>query len=199
MKQVFVLGLFMMAFNSQAAKLSFSEELIPLKLGERTIEHSLFSRKDNFELAAGTYLIEVKYKDLYEIDYDSHQTIESEPFVVKVVVDDAEASYAVSMPRAEDISGAKQYVANPFVEISKNQQAAVRVYPLTQKELYTQATNPITVAPAQPNNVQPTNTISAVKPAPKAAHPDAAAMLEFWWQQASPAQRAAFLEKIKGN
>lgn len=197
MKQVFVLGLFIMAVNSHAASLNFSEELVPLKVGERTIEHSLFSRKDQVEVPQGTYFVELKYKDLYEIDYDSHQTIESEPFVIKVVVDDANADYAISMKRAENIAGAKQYVAAPYVDISKNKQAAVRVYPASANERYAQIA-PTSVVTSTSVAQAPQN-VSDNKSAPAAAHPDAAAMLEFWWQQASPAQRAAFLAKRKGN
>ena len=73
-------------FAVQAATLSFPEELIPITVNGKQVEHSLFSKKLDFDLPIGTHKVQIKYSDLYELDYDEHQTVSSAPFWVEVAI-----------------------------------------------------------------------------------------------------------------
>lgn len=114
MKNLLALSLLLPSL-AYAATVKFSEELIPLQVNENKVEHSLFSSVDEVTVSQGQHKIRVKYKDLYEIDYDEHEVIESEPFWLVVNIENNEAIYQLSMPRADDIDGAKQYIKSPFV------------------------------------------------------------------------------------
>ena len=63
--------------SSMAENIHFPEEFVPLQVGERIIESSLFSRVEDLELAPGSYRLKLKYTDLYDEDYDMHEVVES--------------------------------------------------------------------------------------------------------------------------
>ena len=46
--------------SSLAENIHFPEEFVPLQVGERIIESSIFSRVDDVELAPGTYQLKLK-------------------------------------------------------------------------------------------------------------------------------------------
>ncbi|MCF6458646.1 DUF2057 family protein [Pseudoalteromonas sp. MMG024] len=211
MKNLLALSLLLPSL-AYAATVKFSEELIPLQVNENKVEHSLFSSVDEVTVSQGQHKIRVKYKDLYEIDYDEHEVIESEPFWLVVNIENNEATYQLSMPRADDIDGAKQYIKSPFAtfkEQGANSQA-LRLEPVkAQVVLSTEQKNkaylPATTASAPSNSAAPKSSskihVDAEKSpnAPVSQQPSALSMLEFWWSQASEQEKAAFLANKKGS
>ena len=193
------LAILLGGFNltAQAATLSFPEELIPLTVNGKQVEHSLFSKKLDFELPIGTHKVQIKYSDLYELDYDEHQTVSSAPFWVEVTITQ-DGQYQIGFDRAKDADAAEQFAEAPSVYViapNKSQQVAVKVKP-------TAASAPAVVA-AQ---VQTTPTSITTPVAPKSrkqiegvTHPSAELMLHYWWQQADEKQREAFLKAVKVN
>ena len=185
---------------SQAATLQFSEELVPLRVDDKKISHSFFSTTSKVTVQLGKRMVQVKYKDLYETDYDEHETIESEPFWVSVNVQDPDGVYLVSMPRPDDIEKAYEYVKKPFVTLAKTGDSSK---PIMLKPV----TVPV-ISVAQNNEVQSSiqhlnknigNSVKAQISAPVSKSPNATAMLEFWWNQATAEERKQFLESKKGN
>ncbi|MCG7536021.1 DUF2057 domain-containing protein [Pseudoalteromonas sp. OOF1S-7] len=195
-----------------AAQLFFPEELLPLQVGQQEIEHSFFNKVRDLSLAAGRHQLRVKYTDLYEVGYDDHEVIESKPFWVTIEVAER-GDYHVEFERADTLKAARQFAKQPQLWLKAPDGTRTPVKTLTQQlrirsvpEAVEMPKTPVTkpdyadslpveppVAPQAGKSAVPVE--SAV--APQAGKPDAAAMLEFWWQQASPAQRAAFLEKVQ--
>ncbi|MBE0369865.1 DUF2057 family protein [Pseudoalteromonas aurantia] len=192
--------------DGHAATIQFNEELLPLQVNNDVIEHSLFSKVTELELAPGQYALKLQYSDLYELDYDEHEVVDSDAFWIELNITE-QGVYQVTFERAEDVDAAKIFAKNPVVRIvtpHAKTQLAVKLNGLAQSSM-------IAAMPAQHSHdkksaasTQPqpkarltTPSLGSQKPVQGVSHPDAATMLDFWWQQASSGQRAAFLEKIK--
>ncbi|TMP26771.1 DUF2057 domain-containing protein [Pseudoalteromonas rubra] len=195
-----------------AAQVHFPEELLPLQVGQQEIEHSFFNKVRDLTLSTGMHQIRVKYTDLYEIDYDDHEVIESKPFWITIEAS-AQGDYHVQFDRADTLKAAKQFAKQPQLWLKApdgtrtpvktlTEQLRIRSVPQATERLKTPVTKPdhadsLPVEPPVAPQASKPALSDALPAAPQAGKPDAAAMLEFWWQQASPAQRAAFLEKVQ--
>ena len=192
------------SFSSVAETIHFPEEFVPLQVGERLIEQSFFSRVDDVELAPGTYQVKMKYTDLYEQGYDDHQVVESEPFWVELTVESGK-DYDLVFNRASNAVAAEVFAESPQVSLkAKGSELAV---PLSIVS-YRAASAPAQAVASAPVAATSTSnkpaiavpvTLPAKVPGGQAGlknMPNAAAMLEFWWQQASPEERRAFLQKV---
>ena len=103
-------------FAVKAATLSFPEELIPITVNGKQVEHSLFSKKLDFDLPIGTHKVQIKYSDLYELDYDEHQTVSSAPFWVEVAITQ-DGQYQIGFDRAKDADAAERFAKAPSVYV----------------------------------------------------------------------------------
>lgn len=205
-----VLAAFSLSFSAVGEVVTFPEELVPLQLDNQPIEQSFFSRIDKLDIPAGQHNLKLKYSDLYEEDYDDHQTVESAPFWVSITID-AGQNYALTFNRATTLAQAKQFAKAPQVQLRSNQgaQALAKVAapaPVVQAVQPVVSAMPNNIPSTAPNNSVPNKatakpveqTRSALSaPAPKAVN--AQSMLLFWWQQASDAERQAFLQQIKAK
>ena len=102
--------------SSMAENIHFPEEFVPLQVGERVIESSIFSRVDDIELAPGSYKLKLKYTDLYDLGYDDHEVVESEPFWVNVTIE-AGKDYILEFNRAKNAVAAKVFAQSPQVSL----------------------------------------------------------------------------------
>jgi len=177
-----------------AETVSFPEEIIPLQVGEKVIEHSFFSRVDELELNPGTYSLKLKYSDLYEQGYDEHQVIDSEPFWVMATIEQG-SDYDIVFNRADNAIAAKVFAESP--QISLQAKGASLGLPLQTSMTAPRAQVAPTASTNQPAvaSAPVSAPISKLAPA-KAQAPSAAAMLDFWWQQASPEERRRFINKV---
>lgn len=210
MKNLLALSLLLPSL-AYSATVKFSEELIPLQVNENKVEHSLFSTVTEVNVPAGKHKIKVKYKDLYEINYDEHELIESDPFWLVVNVADGTATYQISMPRADDIEGAKQYVAKPFAVLEElGSEQTKRLEPVKAHLVVSTeaADKKQTIANIESKNTPsgfitpPSEEVSNAQKqlnAPISQQPSALNMLEFWWSQASEQEKASFLANKKGS
>tara|TARA_B100002049_G_scaffold236519_1_gene223512 strand:- start:283 stop:900 length:618 start_codon:yes stop_codon:yes gene_type:complete len=186
--------------SSLAETIHFPEEFVPLQVGERLIEQSFFSRVDDVELAPGTYQLKLKYTDLYEQGYDDHQVVESEPFWVEVTVESGK-NYDLVFNRASNAVAAEVFAESPQVSLkAKGSELAMPLSIIGYRAAPAQAmaSAPVAASSSQPATTAPA-TLPAKVPGGQASlknTPNAAAMLEFWWQQASPEERRAFLDKV---
>ncbi len=177
-----------------AETVSFPEEIIPLQVGEKVIEHSFFSRVDELELNPGTYSLKLKYSDLYEQGYDEHQVIDSEPFWVMATIEQGN-DYDIVFNRADNAIAAKVFAESP--QISLQAKGASLGLPLQTSMTAPRAQVAPTSSTNQPAVASAPVSAPISKPAPaKAQAPSAAAMLDFWWQQASPEERRRFINKV---
>lgn len=192
------------SLSSVAETIHFPEEFVPLQVGERLIEQSFFSRVDDVELAPGTYQVKMKYTDLYEQGYDDHQVVESEPFWVELTVESGK-DYDLVFNRASNAVAAEVFAESPQVSLkAKGSELAVPLSIVSYRasSAPAQAVASAPVAATSTSN-KPTTAVPVTLPAKVPGGqaglknmPSAAAMLEFWWQQASPEERRAFLQKV---
>lgn len=190
-KIISVLALFFSTF-SIAETLYFPEELVPLQVDERKIAGSLFSRVDKIELAPGSYKLKLKYTDLYNLSYDNHKIIESEPFWVSVTVAPGE-DYALVFNRANNVVAAKAFASAPQVSLkAKGSTLAKPLNIIAVRQVQHAQFNPhkTEVSGDLPKATRPNTAVN------DEGVPSAAAMLNFWWQQATPAEQQAFLDKV---
>jgi len=196
-----ILAVLLGSFNLavQAATLSFPEELIPITVNGKQVEHSLFSKKLDFDLPIGTHKVQIKYSDLYELDYDEHQTVSSSPFWVEVTINQ-DGQYRIGFDRAKDADAAEQFAKSPSVYViapNKSQQVAVKVKP---REVVAPAVVAATVqTAATPMTITTQVAPKSRKQIEGVTHPSAELMLHYWWQQANEKQREAFLKAVKVN
>jgi|TARA_B110000240_G_scaffold76683_2_gene87390 hypothetical protein len=181
--------------SSMAENIHFPEEFVPLQVGERIIESSLFSRVEDLELAPGSYRLKLKYTDLYDEDYDMHEVVESEPFWVDITIE-AGTDYTLVFNRAENAVAAKVFAQSPMVSLkAKGSALAAPLSVVSNNQLASEATvRTMREAPAGPE--KPSRPIKPIAPITGKGMPSAAQMLDFWWQQATVAERKAFLEKV---
>lgn len=184
----------LMSMSVSAGNIHFPEELVPLQVGERVIESSLFSRVDDIELAPGSYRLKLKYTDLYELGFDDHEVIESEPFWVDITIDDNK-DYDMVFNRADNAVSAKIFAEAPLVSLkAKGASVAQPLSVISNTQLASQKPALQNTVPAGPT--RPSQPIKPIAPINGKGMPSAPQMLEFWWQQATIAERKAFLEKV---
>ncbi|MBQ4813864.1 DUF2057 domain-containing protein [Pseudoalteromonas luteoviolacea] len=191
MKKISIFGVLVALFSgiSVSGEVNFPEELLPLQVNDTEIEHSFFNKVRTLDLPAGVHRIKVKYSDLFELDYDEHEVVDSAPFWVEVELRDGD--YQVRFEAIEDVEQARRFAKSPSIWLQAKQGEKVSAKRVTQQ--LSKPAAPIKVAVAH----HPEVSMPSLSEAPTAGRPDAAAMLMFWWQQASPEQRAAFLATIK--
>lgn len=181
--------------SSMAENIHFPEEFVPLQVGERIIESSIFSRVDDIELAPGSYKLKLKYTDLYDLGYDDHEVVESEPFWVNVTIE-AGKDYILEFNRAKNAVAGKVFAQSPQVSLKAKGSALAAPLSVISNAQLTNAVPVQQVSNATAMATSASETIKPVAPINGKGMPSAAAMLDFWWQQATPAQQQAFLEKV---
>ncbi|MBQ4879243.1 DUF2057 domain-containing protein [Pseudoalteromonas luteoviolacea] len=195
MKKISIFGIFIALYSgfSVAGEVNFPEELLPLQVNEREIEHSFFNKVRTLDLPAGVHRIKVKYSDLFELDYDEHEVVDSKPFWVEVSITDDD--YQVRLQPIDNVEQARAFAKSPKIWLQPEKggkvvvkqvkaQIVVAPVPVVRESAPTQ----VKTAPKIQENVE--------QVAPSTGKPDAVSMLEFWWRQATPEQRAAFLTTI---
>ena len=160
-----------------AAQIKFPAELIPLQVGGEKIEHSLFSKVDEITLNKGTHKLKIKYSDLFELDYDDHEVVESKPCWIEVQISD-NADYHVVFKKPEDEVEAQLFAKSPSVILKA----------ISTSELVT------VIKSSEPARKVTVVEVAEVKQSPKALE-----MLNFWWQQANAQDRKEFLEQVKSK
>ena len=185
---------------SIAETVNFPEEIVPLQVGDKKIEHSFFNRVDEVDLTPGVYQFKLKYTDLYEMGYDEHQVIDSEPFWVTMTIA-ANTDYDVVFNRADNAVAAKVFAEAPQVSLqAKGESLGTPLAIIAEPNFSTAAAPQVATAKAAPAAAIATATVvqaPASRPAPSVTSaPNAAAMLDFWWQQASAQEQQAFLNKV---
>ncbi|HEA17664.1 hypothetical protein LCGC14_1844530 [marine sediment metagenome] len=180
---------------SIAETVNFPEEIVPLQVGDKKIEHSFFNRVDEVELTPGVYQFKLKYTDLYEQGYDEHQVIDSEPFWVTMTIA-ANTDYDVVFNRADNAVAAKVFAEAPQVSLQvKGESLGIPLAIIPEPNLSSGAVSPVATAAPAASTTAIASATTAQAPVSGPA-PNAAAMLDFWWQQASVQEQQAFIDKV---
>lgn len=221
---LFLLVASLLLAPAQAAELKVPEPFDVLSVNGADYSAILQTEK-TLTLQPGRNVIILEYDQIFDADFgDSHDRIRSAPFALVFDLGTHKELRIVD-PKLESGTEARRYASAPKVQLQDqnhqpvaNQLLSVRELdgvllvnnPTSASTVTTQAASPQTttaaVAPVSATaSVAATPAVSATqtapaKPAPAtdapANAPDALNMLNFWWQQATPEQRAAFLQNI---
>lgn len=173
----FLLCLPFISSLTYATQIKFPAELILLQVGAEKIEHSLFSKVDEITLKKGTHKLKIKYSDLFELDYDDHEVVESKPFWIEIQISE-NVNYQVIFNKPEDEVEAQVFAKSPSVALKA----------ISTGELVSVAKSS---EPAQKVEVV---QLAKVMPSPKTLE-----MLNFWWQQANEQEKESFLNTLKNK
>ncbi len=198
-----------------AAPVTWAESLtIPMEfqfvaLDGTKISTSLFSHKDELDLAPGQRKIALQYKDLIpESVGDGHRRVSSSPFVVTLQVEKGVDYVLKADRRIVDVKAAEAYAKAPQVVISaSNGRAATFSLQQTQSDEASFVDKLLGEAPDAPSHEEAALAATAsgaaaatassapgnVKPAPAQGDARAEEMLKYWWEQADDATRKAFM------
>jgi len=165
-----------------AAELQIPEQFDVLVVNGEEASSS-FSRTKILSLPAGRNVVIVEYDQIFDADFgDSHDRIRSAPFALVFTAAETDR-LRVTAAQPKSGADARLYAKKPAVQLLNDAGKAVAMEQLPVTELAGAL-----VINSPPAPVATSQTIIA--PA------DALQMLSYWWQQATPEQRAAFLQEI---
>ena len=191
---------------AQAAELVVPEAFDVLQVNDAPFGASL-QREKRLTLAPGRHVIVLEYDQIFDADFgDSHDRISSKPFALVLTVTD-ESVLTVQDPKLTSGADARRYAKAPTLRVfdATNREFPVQVQSVQSVgDVFVTPTAAATPAPvaaisATPATLttpaMPATPVTAEKGTPPAST-DPLQQLQYWWQQATPEQRAAFLQQI---
>lgn len=199
-----------------AGTLTVPDELTLLFLNGEKVPTRFFSHTNKIDIAGGPNNIILKYDDVVSGDIsDDHTVFESLPFALNFVAQ-AQYDYQVNMTLPRNEEEAKIFATKPIVTLSdsKNSLVALEIeYQRSEQEeklaalfeserkvpgafakpvLTPESTYAVKTESLgnKPSTLQDQNEHEVVQP-------QALAMLQYWWQQASSSQRLEFKKSVE--
>lgn len=201
------IGLFItiiMLSNASAATLTYSDNLIIRDIDDQAVEHNLFSQKKAFKLSQGIHTIVLKYKDVFEdIDFAEDRLVKSDYFVVKFTIKDQQDLF-LSTTKISNLAQAERFIKSPeLMMVDNNKQELMLILEkISDYELAKQVAKVVTSisapdAKALINQNATKNTTLDKEFSEKVINEvDAVPMLKYWWEKATEAQKASFLQFV---
>ena len=150
----------------------------------------------------------LKYEEFFEEDDENFATIRSKPFLFSFTAQDNQI-YTVSTPTLDSEQEGKVFAKQPRVVITNKLdqvvEANVAMLTATSVTQIPVVATPVTARVSAPQAVPTTSTFvpeakNTEQPAAKIpAQPSALSMLNFWWQQATEAEKQQFLSSLKNK
>ncbi|MBU2871652.1 DUF2057 family protein [Colwellia sp. E2M01] len=190
-----------LSFNTVAADLTLSDNLVLRELDDKPINQSFFSQKQTFQLAKGEHSLIIKYKDVFEdMQLGEDRLVISELFVVKFTLSDQQ-NLLLTTSTIKNLAAAELFVKSPKLILQDGNQKELPLALQTLKEyrLAKEVNKQMTALSIQAANVTPESSLKNAVPVNNATNineVDAIPMLKYWWQQATPTQKATFLKFI---
>ena len=207
---LFIFATSLCSFKAVATNLYVADNLIIIEVDDQVVDHGFIGNKSTFNLTQGQHAIVVKYKDVFEdFDLGQERVVESQEFVVKFSVNNQQkltltTTKITSLLQAEKFSKLPQLLL-----VDENRQAlTVSLAKVSDYKLAKQVNQ--AVSSLVESKKVPQQTVSA-KPAiqqtimakqiknSEALSVNSLAMLQYWWQTASPEQRSQFKAMIKNS
>ena len=185
-----------------AKQLTFPDTFEVLKVNGQPYKSSFFESETELTLGSGRHIIEYRYSEIFEDDdVDDHIKIKSEPFVLDINLGQREI--AVKNPNNLDIEQAKAYANKPELTLLGVNDTNQLDYKIISKIDYEQMRYQglLNTSEAVKRNL-PAKTSTSTDiglTAGQKVNSRAVEMLNYWWQQASEQERAAFLSQLKGD
>lgn len=185
---------------AQAAELVIPEPFDVLQVNDAPFGATL-QREKRLTLAPGRHVIVLEYDQIFDADFgDSHDRIESKPFALVLTVAE-ESVLTVQDPQLRSGDEARRYANAPTLRVFDQARRELAVQVLPVQAVGDAFVTPAAAAPTPPAAVAaapsaaPATASTPAKPA-SAISNDPLQQLQYWWQQATPEQRAAFLQQI---
>lgn len=185
---------------AQAAELVIPEPFDVLQVNDTPFGATL-QREKRLTLAPGRHVIVLEYDQIFDADFgDSHDRIESKPFALVLTIAE-ESVLTVQDPQLRSGDEARRYANAPTLRVFDQARRELAVQVLPVQAVGDAFVTPAAAAPTPPAAVAaapsaaPATASTPAKPA-SAISNDPLQQLQYWWQQATPEQRAAFLQQI---
>lgn len=176
-----------------AAVLKAPDELVFLAVNDQQVEKSWFSSANEVTLSLGKNVVKLKYLDLFEVDYDQHEIVESEPFWLEINVIDADKPLKIMFNKPDSVAAAKAFVSAPTKQLTLDGGHQQQNIFASKPHQIVNKIDSNHSAAEQVNQPLPLHVKASTQ---QGSEPNALNMLEFWWQQASIEQQKAFLNQI---
>ena len=199
-----------------AGTLTVPDELTLLFSNGKKVPKSFFRHTNSIDITAGPNNIVVKYDDIISGDFsDDHTVVESLPFALNFSAQ-SDVDYQINMALPRNEEQAKKFAIKPVVTLRDSEHRLVPLEIEYQKseeqeklaELFRPGTEEVPNTPV--NRDVAVKSLPSVKkdvvenmtPAHKSSkrqevmNPQALEMLNYWWRQASAAQRLEFQKSI---
>ncbi|QDP01155.1 DUF2057 domain-containing protein [Thalassotalea sp. PS06] len=182
----------LVSLSANAAELNIPDTFEVLQVDGEKQSKSFFTKSTTLDLEPGQHVIEIQYSEMFEHDSeDHHETVRSQPFVLifDVTTEDIKLTHAEQL----GIDEARQFAKSPQVELMTEAGNPVEVQQLTQKQ-YQQDLLSI----EQQRRQQVVQQSLSDDPSEfREQGPDAVEMLEYWWEQATDAERQEFIRYLR--
>lgn len=182
---------------SEVVKVVLPEALEVARLNGAEVPgaQGMFSRGDKtLELAPGVYSLLVYYRELW-IDGDAHEVFRSDPLLLKLNAQPGHR-YRLRYPKLQRFDEARAFSASPKIwveDLATGQRTEAQASGLAHVTGLLPSVRGDALVKASPQGDEALNIASD---SAGALPPDGLAAVQNSWRQASPAQRAAFLEWI---
>ncbi|WP_291611987.1 DUF2057 family protein [Colwellia sp.] len=192
-------------FKVNATKLTLADNLILHDVDDKAVEHGFLSKKQSINLTQGEHTLVIKYKDVFEdLDFAEERLVTSDYFVVKFTLDKQQALF-LSTSNIRGLAAAERFANAPEVILldEKKQEVVLALETLSDYKLAKQVTKVITTLSEPVVTTQSNNTAINVTTNEQVFNNkvienlNAVPMLKYWWQKASHAEKASFIEFIK--
>ncbi|MET1253886.1 DUF2057 family protein [Aliikangiella maris] len=191
-------------------------ESFNIKAINGTIHSSGFiSQNRNLQLKPGKNLLVIEYEEVFDSDdNDSFDIVKSSPFLLTLYLD-TDSHYQQKVVKLKNADAARRYIQRPLFEIVKfTKDNSIRIQfeltPLVSssesylvQQTQVRQNDPIDLSHPNPKPskiprssqlLQPNNLSSGLNSKNQSM---ALQMLQYWWQQASEAERQQFIKDIK--
>lgn len=182
----------LLSFSAQAAKLTIPDTFEVLVVDDEEQSKSFFTKATELDLAPGQHLVQIQYREMFEHDTeDHHETVRSEPFMVMFSVSGDEVLH-LRHEQQPGIEQAREYAKDPQVTLVDASGQVLAIQQLTKKQ-YQQD-----LASSQQQRRQQVvkQSLSDDPGEFNQQGPDTVEMLEYWWQQATDAERQEFIRYV---
>lgn len=204
-----ILVLFLLSQNAlaQSPSLKIAEAFNILAVNGRPYSGGLIKQKRLLNLRSGKNLIALEYEEVFESeDDDNFDIVKSAPFLLEIYLNQKN-HYVQRLLKPSNVNAAKRFSQNPLFEViqtsnkskAKKLQFELRVLHSTSDSYLAQETRLRQNATLDLSHPSPkSSNIRATKELSKNTNQSMARkMLEYWWQQATPAERQEFLASIE--
>ncbi|TQV87529.1 DUF2057 family protein [Aliikangiella coralliicola] len=214
-KALLILSVFLFSSVQAQPKLTIAESFNIKALNGKNYPSGLLNQNRQLSLRPGLNKLAIEFEEVYEDeDGENFDIVKSDPYLLSIYLE-KDGNYFQRFIKPVDASAAKRYILNPVFEVVKgdrNSKVKFQLRPLAsdQTSFLISETRPrqkaaVNLSHQNKNSgsISPNNKASILSGENSPQRPISQGrsmptkMLHYWWQQASPEERKAFLQSIE--